>query len=109
MITLHLKCVKRSLRVLNAAKTIVVLFAKWPHFGQYYGRLEKVKQIEDSTLIIHGKQDPLIHVRNAYYSHDIIANSDLVIIENMGHLIEEEVFEQFKEDLVEHLKVTKLK
>ena len=68
------------------------------------GRLEKVKQIEDSTLIIHGKQDPLIHVRNAYYSHDIIANSDLVIIENMGHLIEEEVFVQFKEDLVEHLK-----
>ena len=66
-------------------------------------RLDKVKTISAPTLIIHGKQDPLIKVKNAYKAHKLIKNSTLKIIPDMRHLIEPPVFDQFKEDLLLHL------
>ncbi|MAR95396.1 MAG: hydrolase [Gammaproteobacteria bacterium] len=66
-------------------------------------RIEKVKSISASTLIIHGKDDPLIKVRNAYRMNKLIENSELIIIPNMRHLIEPPVFNQFKDDLLLHL------
>ena len=66
-------------------------------------RLDKVKTISAPTLIIHGKQDPLIKVKNAYKAHKLIKNSALKIIPDMRHLIEPPVFDQFKEDLLLHL------
>lgn len=66
-------------------------------------RLDKVKTISAPTLIIHGKQDPLIKVKNAYKAHKLIKNSKLKIIPDMRHLIEPPVFDQFKEDLLIHL------
>ena len=66
-------------------------------------RLNKVKSIQTSTLIIHGKEDPLIKVKNAYKTNKLIPNSNLIIISDMRHLIEVPVFNQFKDDLLEHL------
>ena len=66
-------------------------------------RLDKVKTIKAQTLIIHGKEDPLIKVKNAYKAHRLIENSTLKIIPDMRHLIEPPVFDQFKEDLLIHL------
>ena len=66
-------------------------------------RIEKVKSISASTLIIHGKDDPLIKVRNAYRMNKLIENSELIIIPNMRHLIEPPVSNQFKDDLLLHL------
>jgi len=66
-------------------------------------RLDKVKTIKAQTLIIHGKEDPLIKVKNAYKAHKLIENSTLKIIPDMRHLIEPPVFDQFKEDLLIHL------
>ena len=66
-------------------------------------RLDKVKTISAPTLIIHGKQDSLIKVKNAYKAHKLIKNSTLKIIPDMRHLIEPPVFDQFKEDLLLHL------
>ena len=67
-------------------------------------RIEKVRSISAPTLIIHGKEDPLIGVKNAYRSNKLIEGSKLVIIDNMRHLIEPPVFDQFKSDLLAHLK-----
>ncbi len=67
-------------------------------------RIEKVRSISAPTLIIHGKEDPLIGVKNAYRSNKLIKGSKLVIIDNMRHLIEPPVFDQFKSDLLAHLK-----
>ena len=67
-------------------------------------RIDKVKTISVPTLIIHGKTDPLIKVKNAFHTHKLIKNSKIKIIDNMGHLIEEPVFDQFKIDLENHLK-----
>ena len=66
-------------------------------------RLNKVKSIQAPTLIIHGKDDPLIKVKNAYKINKLIDNSNLIIISDMRHLIEVPVFNQFKDDLLKHL------
>ena len=67
-------------------------------------RLDKVKSIKAPTLIIHGLDDPLIKVKNAYKTNKLIKDSKLIVISDMRHLIEPPVFDQFKQDLLKHLK-----
>tara|TARA_B100000524_G_scaffold45798_1_gene21784 strand:+ start:12 stop:956 length:945 start_codon:yes stop_codon:yes gene_type:complete len=67
-------------------------------------RLDKVKSIKVPTLIIHGQDDPLIKVKNAYKTNKLIKDSKLIVISDMRHLIEPPVFDQFKLDLLKHLK-----
>ena len=69
-------------------------------------RLKKIKKIKAPTLIIHGKDDPMIHVRNAYKMHKLIPHSRLKIIDNMRHLIEPEILMQFEGALLNHLRVS---
>ena len=63
-------------------------------------RLDKVRSINAPTLIIHGKDDPLIKVKNAYRTNKLIKDSKLIVIPDMRHLIEPPVFDQFKQDLL---------
>jgi pimeloyl-ACP methyl ester carboxylesterase len=67
-------------------------------------RLDKVRSITSPTLIIHGAEDPLIKVKNAYRLNSLIKYSTLKIVPDMRHLIEPPVFVQFKDDLLIHLK-----
>ena len=69
-------------------------------------RLKKIKKIKAPTLIIHGKDDPMIHVRNAYKMHKLIPHSRLQIIDNMRHLIEPEILMQFEGALLNHLRIS---
>ena len=66
-------------------------------------RIKKIKSIQAKTLIIHGEQDPVLRAENSRFMHKLIPNSDLVIIKNMRHLIEEEILDQFKDKLKHHL------
>ena len=66
-------------------------------------RIKKVKSIKAKTLIIHGKEDPLIKVKNAYKTKKYIKNSNLLILPKMRHLIEPPVFNLFKDELLDHL------
>ena len=68
-------------------------------------RLKKIQKIKAPTLIIHGKHDPMIHIKNAYKMHKLIPRSKLKIIEQMRHLIEPEILLQFEDDLLEHLRL----
>ena len=68
-------------------------------------RIQKVNNIKVPTLIIHGDIDPLVKPKNAFHSHKLIPNSKLLMIENMGHLIEEPVFNKFKDELIQHLDI----
>jgi pimeloyl-ACP methyl ester carboxylesterase len=62
-----------------------------------------VKAIKVPTLIIHGERDPVIDVKNAYRMEKLIPNSKLIVIPNMRHLIEEEILDQFKQEMLDHL------
>jgi pimeloyl-ACP methyl ester carboxylesterase len=66
-------------------------------------RIKKVKNIKANTLIIHGEDDPLIKVKNAYKANKLIPDSKLIILDEMRHLIEPPVFDRFKDDLLIHL------
>ena len=66
-------------------------------------RAKKVRNIKTPTLIIHGDIDPLVKPKNAFHAHKLISNSKLLMIKNMGHLIEEPVFNKFEEELIQHL------
>ena len=66
-------------------------------------RIRKVRSIKADTLIIHGKADPVINVKNSHLMQKLIRNSKLIVIPNMRHLIEEEILDQFKDSLINHL------
>ena len=66
-------------------------------------RNRKVRSIKADTLIIHGKADPVINVKNSRLMQKLIRNSKLIVIPNMRHLIEEEILDQFKDRLINHL------
>jgi pimeloyl-ACP methyl ester carboxylesterase len=65
--------------------------------------LRKIRSIKAKTLIVHGKKDPVINVKNSYLMNSLIPNSELIVIDNMRHLIEEEILDQIKNKLLEHL------
>jgi non-heme chloroperoxidase len=66
-------------------------------------RIKKIKSIQAKTLIIHGKHDPVLQSENSRFMNKLIPNSELIIIDNMRHLIEDEILDQFKEKLRDHL------
>lgn len=39
------------------------------------------------TLILHGEADPIIQIAHAHYAHKLLQQSELVIIDKMGHLL----------------------
>tara|TARA_B100000085_G_scaffold129049_1_gene117472 strand:+ start:2690 stop:3622 length:933 start_codon:yes stop_codon:yes gene_type:complete len=66
-------------------------------------RIRKVKSIKAKTLLIHGQEDPVLKVENSKFMNKLIPNSNLIVISNMRHLIEEEILDQFKDKLKIHL------
>ena len=66
-------------------------------------RKQLARSIETPTLIIHGDMDPLIKVKNAYVMHELIQESDLVIVNGMGHLLDTTSYGEFKSDLLNFL------
>ncbi len=53
---------------------------------QVFDTYERLPQIKAPTLIIHGDQDVLVPVQNAYVLHERIPYSELYIIEGAGHV-----------------------
>jgi pimeloyl-ACP methyl ester carboxylesterase len=66
-------------------------------------RFKKIQSIKIPTLIVHGEEDPLLKVKNAYKMHKLISGSELIIIKDMRHLIEQPILDQFKDKLIIHL------
>ena len=66
-------------------------------------RLKKIQKIKAPTLIIHGRHDPMIKLKNAYRMHKLMPHSKLKIIDDMKHLIEPEILVQFEGMLLDHL------
>lgn len=67
-------------------------------------RIRKVMSIKSPTLIIHGKDDPLIHYKNSIKINKLIKNSKLLLIDDMRHLIDENILNKFSHELIQHFK-----
>ena len=62
-----------------------------------------IKSIDKPTLVMWGDKDIIIPVENAHKFHKDIANAELIIYENVGHLPMDEVGEQSAEDVKKFL------
>lgn len=71
--------------------------------GEDLGMNEKSKLITASSLIIWGKQDPLLGVEVAQRLNQNLVNSELVLLENVGHSPQIEVPEQVQSLLRSYL------
>ncbi len=64
----------------------------------------QIKNIDKPTLIMWGDKDIIISVENAHKFHQDIADSELIIYENVGHLPMDEVGKQSAEDVKKFLR-----
>lgn len=58
---------------------------QWQAIESYHERTSTLENIRCKSLIIGAKNDPCIHVSHSYRAHELIANSQLVIIPEVGH------------------------
>jgi pimeloyl-ACP methyl ester carboxylesterase len=71
--------------------------------GDYLRMNEQSKQISVNSLIIWGKQDPLLAVEVAERLNKNLANSELILLENVGHSPQIEVPELVQSELKSYL------
>jgi pimeloyl-ACP methyl ester carboxylesterase len=48
-------------------------------------RTDKLKELQTPTLVIHGDYDPIFSIEHGQHLADVLPNSRLEILENMGH------------------------
>jgi pimeloyl-ACP methyl ester carboxylesterase len=68
---------------------------------------EKSKKINVPTLILWGKEDKILSVKNAYALNKYIKNSKLIIFDNLGHMPMLENSELTANSIIEFLRNTK--
>lgn len=65
-------------------------------------RLEKLKNVKVPTLIIHGKQDPVMPLAHGKKLVATISNADSLWIENMGHDLPDTEINEMAEKIISH-------
>lgn len=63
--------------------------------ASYEDHAKAVPFINTPTLIIHGRKDPIFPIDHGEYLHKSISGSQLIIKEDMGHLIPPQAGESF--------------
>ena len=66
-------------------------------------RSEAVKTITTPTLVIHGRDDPLLTVEHGEHTAELIRDSRLVIFEGMGHNMPDAVRPDILQEIGKHL------
>lgn len=66
-------------------------------------RLKKLHQIKAPTLVIHGTADPLVNPKHAEVYAPLIPNSELVMIEGMGHELPKEALSEILPLIISHI------
>ena len=65
-------------------------------------RREKLKNIKVPTLVIHGKEDPLVPMEGGIDTSKNIPGAELLLIDKMGHSLPPEVWTQVVNAIVEN-------
>jgi len=63
----------------------------------------RLKNIKVPVLVIHGDEDMVWDIENAYYLHKNIPNSKIEIIKNSGHMFFIEKYEEFNKKVLSFL------
>lgn len=66
-------------------------------------RSERLKTIDVSTLVLHGRDDGLLPLAHGEYTHSLIPKSTLVVYEGMGHNLPLQVVPKMVADIAEHI------
>ncbi len=84
----------------SAGDEINVAAAEQYRVSAQFDGVEQLKKISaNKTVIFSGDEDKIIPVENAYYLHEHIVNSQLIIYPQVGHLLLIEEPERFVQDV----------
>ena len=72
--------------------------------GASPNRLNRLKEIKVSTLVIHGSEDPLVPLEHGLAIAEQIEGADLMIMEGLGHEIPIEFIPELTNRRVSHVK-----
>ncbi|XHX80284.1 MAG: alpha/beta fold hydrolase [Stenomitos frigidus ULC029] len=87
-----------------SATTLNIGRSNFNIWGQFYQPIvERLSSITAPTLIVWGRQDPMVPVAHAQYAAKIIPNARLEIIEECGHWSPIEYPQKFNELVLEFL------
>jgi len=68
-------------------------------------RVESLKKLKIPTLIIHGKYDPVFSIEHGKNLADSIENSNIVILEKLGHGLPEQLSGQITQSINDFIKL----
>lgn len=66
---------------------------QWQAIEDYQDRASTLQQIRCPCLIIGAEQDPCIAVSHSYRAHELIADSQLIIVPEVGHWLHESIYQ----------------
>eukprot|EP00668_Euglena_longa_P017635 GGOE01022063.1.p1 GENE.GGOE01022063.1~~GGOE01022063.1.p1 ORF type:complete len:173 (-),score=36.83 GGOE01022063.1:392-910(-) len=61
------------------------------------GRRSALVNVKVPTLVIHGKEDPMLPPKNGIDIHQSIPGSELMLIDGMGHIVPEPLYDLLTE------------
>jgi pimeloyl-ACP methyl ester carboxylesterase len=82
-----IRAIDRSDHLVGSARQTAAIAASPP-------RDEALRSLQLPTLVIHGNADPLVPVEAGLDTHACIANSEMMVIEGMGHDLPQGVWPQ---------------
>jgi len=62
-------------------------------------RRERLRRVKVPALVIHGADDPLVRVEAGHDTHGALADSELLVIDGMGHDLPEVLWPQIAEGI----------
>ena len=63
---------------------------------------ERLREIRIPTLVIHGDDDPLVHLKHGVDTASMIPGAKLLMIQGMGHELPPAVWAQVVEAITKH-------
>ncbi len=69
-----------------------------------FNLFEKIKLIKAPCLIISGTEDKLTPIKYSQYFHNNIAKSEMILIEEAGHMVMLEKYEKVNESIIDFTK-----
>lgn len=67
-------------------------------------RSDQIERIVAPTLVIHGEQDSLIHVSGGHHTAELVPDSRLLILDEMGHDLPPPLWEYLVGELTDHFR-----